>query len=104
MPSRRKRKRERSKAEATAHSPGTCGGWGNGLPTTLSDLVMLRSAINEDWPVPDNVRQAICVELGQEDIESSELRRVISIVRTYLTMDRANMRATRIALKEFFTG
>ena len=38
MPSRRKRKRERSKTEATAQSPGTCGGWGNGLPTTLSDL------------------------------------------------------------------
>ena len=104
MPSRRKRKRERRKAEATAHSPGTCGGWGDGLPTTLSDLVLLRRAINEDWPVPDNVRQAICDELAEEELESSEVRRLISVVRTFLAMDRANMRATETALQEFYPG
>lgn len=95
MPSRCKRKRERRKAEATAHSPGTCGGWGDGVPTALADLVMLRRAINEDWPVPVSVRQAIIDELGTE-IESSESRRVLSVVRSFLTMESANIRAERM--------
>ena len=91
MPSRRKRKRERRKAEATAHCPGTCGGWGGGLPTTLDDLVLLRRAINEDWPVPPNVRRAIVDELAGE-ISSLGVRRAFSVIRTFLTMDRANLR------------
>jgi len=94
MPSRRKRKRVRRQAEATARSPGTCGGWGNGLPTTLADLVMLRRAINEDWPVPANVRHAIVDELGG-DIETSEVRRALSVFRSFLVMESANIRAEK---------
>lgn len=97
MPSRRKRKRQRRNAEATANCPETRGGWGQGLPTTLSDLVLLRRAINEDWPVPANVQRAIVGELETE-INSPDVRRSISVVRTFLAMQDANIRADRIGL------
>jgi len=67
--------------------------WG-GLPTTLADLVMLRRAINEDWPVPDKMRQAIVSELGDE-IDSLEVRRALSVARLFLAMSSANIRAER---------
>jgi len=76
---------------ATAKVPGTCGGWGGGLPTTLDDLVLLRRAINEDWPIPPNVRQAIVAELA-DDICLSNVRRVLSTIHTFVAMDRANQR------------
>ena len=95
MPSRRKRKRERRNAEATANSPNTLGGWGDSLPTMLADLVMLRRAVNEDWPVPANVRQAVIDEL-KDELETSDPRRVLSAVRLVLAMESANVRAERI--------
>lgn len=95
MPSRRKRKRQRRNAEATAKGPGTCRGWGQGAPTSLSDLVLLRRAINENWPVPYNVRLAIVGELEAE-IESPDVRRVLSVARSFLAMEGANIRAERI--------
>jgi hypothetical protein len=94
-----KRKRARRKAEATAKGPGTCGGWGQGVPTSLSDLVLLRRAVNEGWPVPDDVRQAIVGELAT-DLASSEVRRVLSIARVFLAMDRADLRAAGRLLRE----
>jgi len=54
--------------------------------------VLLRRAIREEWPVAANVRQAIVDELG-EGLESNDARRTISIARTFIAMDRANMRA-----------
>ncbi len=65
------------------------------MPTTLSDLVLLRRAINEDWPVPTNVRRAIVGELVAE-IESLNVRRSLSVVRSFLAMEGANIRAERI--------
>jgi len=56
--------------------------------------VLLRRAINEDWPVAPNVRRAIVDELG-EGLESKDVRRTISIVRTFLAMDRASLRADK---------
>ncbi len=94
MSSRRKRKRERRRAEATAKGPESRGGWGKGVPRTLSDLVLLRRAINEDWLVPDNVRQSIVRELAAE-IKSPDVRRCLSVARTFLAMDSANIRAER---------
>ena len=92
MPSRKKRKRYRQKlAAATAKVPSSCGGWGHGLPTTLDDLVLLRRAINEDWPVPPNVRQTIVDELAGE-VDPPNVRRAFAVIRTFLTMDRANLR------------
>jgi hypothetical protein len=90
MPSRHKRKRHRRTAEATAPAPESQGGWGAGYPTSLSDLVLLRKAINEGWPVPFQVRLAIVSELGGE-IKSPDVRRALSVARSFLAMDRANI-------------
>jgi hypothetical protein len=65
------------------------------LPATLADLVLLRRAINEDWPVPADVRQSIVDELEAE-IKSPDVRRCLSVVRTFLAMESANIRAERI--------
>ena len=59
------------------------------MPTSLSDLVLLRRAINQDWPVSAAVRQAIVDELG-EGLESNDVRRTISIARTFIAMDWAS--------------
>jgi uncharacterized protein (UPF0147 family) len=75
--------------------PETYGGWGEGLPTSLSDLVLLRRAINEDWPVPDNVRRAIIRELEGE-FESPNARVQVSIVKSFLAMEDANLRDIRL--------
>ena len=92
MPSRKKRKRYRQRiAEATAKTPRTCGGWGQGVPTTRSDLVLLSHAINEDWPVPENVRLAIVAELGGE-IGTKDARRFLAVTRVFLAMQAANLR------------
>ena len=90
MTSRRMRKRQRRKAEATVHSPGTCGGWGGNAPTTQADLVILRRAIKQGWPVPPNVRQAIFEELIDE-VDSSDPRRATSVAMTFLAMSNANL-------------
>ena len=95
MSSRRKRKRERHKAEATAKIPKTSGGWGQGTPTTNADLLLIRQAIREDWPVPDDVRRAIIEELFQEvDTDSSDVRRFLAIARVILAMVKANIDAS----------
>ena len=54
-------------------SPRFLWGLGHGLPTTLDDLVLLRRAINEDRPVPPNVRQTIVEELAGE-VDSPNVR------------------------------
>ena len=65
------------------------------MPTSLTDLALLRRAINEDWPVPDNVRRAIVGELVDET-ESSDGRRKLSVVLSFLAMHGANVRAESI--------
>jgi hypothetical protein len=97
MPSRRKRKRYQRMAEATANSLKSCGGWGQGVPTTLFDLVKLRRAIREGWPVPLAVRQAIVEELYGDLVSSLEGdsnfdfgRFAISRVRCVVEMEGIN--------------
>jgi hypothetical protein len=93
--SRRKRKRERRRAEATAKAPGTRGGWGQGAPTTKANLLLVRQAIRENWPMPDDVRRAIIEELFQEvDTDSSDVRRFLAIMRVILAMVKANIDAS----------
>ncbi len=90
--SRRKRKRDRRKAEATANLLNPQGGWGE---STKADLLLIRQAIREDWPVPDDVRRAIIDELFQEvDTDCSDVRRFIAIVRVILAMAKANINAS----------
>ncbi len=78
-------------AEATAIAPETRGGWGNGLPTRLSDLVLLRQAIKEDWDVSAAVRTSILRELSAA-IESNDERMICSVFRSFLAMENANIR------------
>jgi hypothetical protein len=59
------------------------------MPTSVSDLVLLRRAINEDWAVPAIVRAAIISELENE-IQSTDRRRVLSVARTFLAMESAD--------------
>ncbi len=92
MQSRRKRKRERRKAEATAKFlvPGV--GWGE---STKAELLLIRQAIQEGWPVPDNVRRAIIEELFQEvGPDSSDVRRFLAITKVFLAMTQANIDAS----------
>ena len=92
MSSRRKRKRERRTAEATAKFLVPQGGWGE---FTKADLLLIRQAIREDWPVPDDVRRAIIEELFQEvDTDCSDVRRFLAIVRVFLAMVKANIDAS----------
>ncbi len=69
------------------------------MPISLSDLVLLRRSINEDWPIPENVRRAIARELLEEiGPEPQDVRRVVAVARVFLTMGAANLRALK-ALK-----
>jgi hypothetical protein len=97
MSSRRKRKRKRQLAEATVQTPKTRGGWGHGAPTTLTDLVCLRRAIREGWPVSADIRQAILDELCDDmlpsidgDSGSGSVRRLLSCVRSVIEMGSVN--------------
>lgn len=100
MPSRKKRKRYRRMAEATASTPKSCGGWGCGAPTTLQDLVWLRRAVNQDWPVSEAVRSAIVREL-MADFENKPPRESLSICRTVIAMGLANLRTFEDAIHAF---
>ena len=103
MPSRKKRKRDRRKAEATAKQnlPGkSLGGWGNGLPTSLSDLALLRTAIRQDWPISASVQADIIRELQGEakaiiSNGSPNLRRYVAFMRVLLAKAEAEQRADR---------
>jgi len=90
--SRRKRKRERHKTEATANLLNPQGGWGE---CTKADLLLIRQAIREDWPVPDDVRRSIIEELFQEvSTDCSDVRRFVAIVRVFLAMVKGNIDAS----------
>ena len=75
--------------------PGNRWGLGEGTPTTNADLLLIRQAIREDWPVPDDARRAIIEELFQEvDTDCSDVRRFLAIVRVFLAMVKANIDAS----------
>lgn len=93
MPSRKKRKRYRQRAEATARAKPR-GGWGQGLPISRSDLVLLRKAINADWPVADEVRPLIVDDVCQM-FDHDKNRYALAAIRTVLAMEAANIRQER---------
>lgn len=90
--SRSKRKRDRRRAEATAPSPKIKGGWGHGLPVSNSDLLLVRRAIRDKWPVSQCVRDLVVedvthVALGEANLSSS---RLISAVTVLISMEEAD--------------
>jgi hypothetical protein len=111
MPSRRKRKRERrlaaSESRLQAGQRGdreaTCQG-GKGDPAGLwtdasrSDLVLLRHAIREGWPVPEERRRPILDEVFPL-LHSQNPRVAIGVTRVFLDADRANLRTETYVLR-----
>lgn len=94
MTSRRKRVRQRErlrKTEANAHPQKPGKGWGHGYPTSNSDLILLRQAVNADWDVPPEVRANIVRELNEE-LKNSDGRRLMAVVKCHLAIHRANLR------------
>lgn len=93
--SRKKRKRDRRRAEATAPPPAGKGGWGNGLPISLSDLLLVRRAIREGWPTPQPVRDAVVRDVT--DVALLEVpespRRFLAAVKVCTAMEGANQDA-----------
>ena len=115
MGSRRKRKRYRRLTQAqgtqasrrgdrpetqgtTPDTPIPSGGWGEIVElwsdASRGDLVLLRHAVRENWPIPVERRPPIIEALGNL-IGNADARRVIGIARVFLAMDRVNLEAER---------
>jgi hypothetical protein len=93
MPSRRKRKRGR-RPEARRGDRGIpLGGWGD---PSLGDLVLLRRAVREGWPVQPATAGHIVEALGSL-IDSARPRLLISIGKTFVAIVAVNMAAEAAA-------
>ena len=96
--SRRKRKRYRRQALKgplrgdRPKSPVTGSGGVSGLwaDATRGELRLLRHAIREDWPVPDERRPTIIDEVSQI-LQSGDIRRALAVVWVFLEADRQNL-------------
>ena len=97
MASRTKRKRYRQKqAKATAAGLQYAGGWGKGAPIQRADLLLVRRAIKERWPVPATTRDEIVArmfELFDEADTTNNARLSNSISRLVIEMEVANQRS-----------
>ena len=91
MPSRKKRKRDRRRAEATAQEPQALGGWGDPAPVNPSDLLLIRQAIREGWPVPPHIRWQITKRmLDLFDSNEADLRMKAALARCVIRMELDN--------------
>lgn len=75
--------------------PESAGGWGNGLPISLSDMLLVRQAIREDWPVAQPVRNAVVRDLTEVALSSdlSSDRYLVAAVKVFIAMEGANQDA-----------
>jgi hypothetical protein len=99
MASRRRRKRGRRRAaepagrgdRLPAPRPGGQGaGCGLWRDATRSELLLLRQAINQGWPIPPARRGPILADaLASHD--SADSRRAIAMCRVLLAAHRANI-------------
>jgi len=89
--SRKKRKRYRRhlQAEAIASIPKSAGGWGWGAPVSRSDLLLVRQAIREGWPVSAEVRRLVVDDVYQASTTES-LRLLLATARTAVAMEGEN--------------
>lgn len=56
--------------------------------------MILRQAINQDWPVPVVVRDAIMDEMTA-GLEADRAQRPISTARVFIAMEAANLRSLK---------
>jgi hypothetical protein len=68
------------------------GGWGNGLPISLSDLLLVRRAIREGWSVSPAVRDAVVSDVTFVALSEDEAcpRRFLSAVHVFIAMEAVN--------------
>ena len=92
--SRKKRIRyyRQTLAEAIAHSPGSCGGWGNGLDVSRSDLLLIRPAIREGWPVPRPVKDRVMLNIFHVFDTTESPRMMAAVARAVVAMEAHNQR------------
>jgi hypothetical protein len=65
---------------------------------SLSDLVMLRKAIRESWPVPNDVRGALAAAvMSKMRSEPRYEKMTTAVARTFLAMEQANIAAESAA-------
>ncbi len=90
--SRRSRKRHRRNiAEATARAPQLRGGWGQGSEIRASDLLLIRRAVREDWPVPQAESEALIGDVvlsaaradDKPRLQIAAVRVVIDVVKSH---------------------
>lgn len=81
-----------NESEKHDNATTTLGGWGQGSPIRNSDLLLLRKAIREGWPVSPEVQQTIMERLGEEiDSENLSPRRCAAIVKVILEIRKRNL-------------
>lgn len=56
------------------------------------DLKLLRSALNNGWPISEDLRKAAMARIAQIVIKSNDSRELIAAVRTLLSADALNQR------------
>jgi len=100
-PSRKKRKRNhrRLQVEAIARSPQPRGGWGQGTSVTRGDLLLVRQAIREGWPVSAEVKRLVADDVWRAFDADESLRLLIAIARTAVAMEGVNQRAELAAMR-----
>jgi hypothetical protein len=59
---------------------------------------LLRRAVRQDWPIPDERRDGIIEEVSSL-IDSDRARVAISVAWVYIEADRANLRARKAELR-----
>jgi hypothetical protein len=90
MSARRKRQRERRRQPDTSPASGQDrpGLWSD---ASLADLRLLRRAIREGWPVPEERRPGIIAEVSPL-IGAEQARVAIAAAWVFLEADHANLR------------
>jgi hypothetical protein len=61
--------------------------------------VLLRHAINADWPIPPHRRRAILKDVFNRFRQADSVRITLGVARVLIAADRANLRAWEAELR-----
>ena len=90
---KRQRCRRRELAEAIAYCPKTSGGWGQGLEVSRSDLLLVRRAIREGWPVSAEAKRFVVADVCRVFDTTQSPRMLAAAAWAVVAMEGANQRA-----------